>query len=312
MLNSRLLKQFIAVAEELHFGRAAERVNIAQSPLSQAMQKLETYVGTALFLRNKRAVSLTPAGKVFLDEAYQWLKYEQLAIERAQSAKNGEIGHLSIGFIGSAGYGFMPTLINHFRQSHPRIRLRLVEMTTLDQLEQLKNRYLDLGLLRTPLAQKTSLIQTHLYAHDKLMVALPKKHPLSGQKTIGLKQLAHESFVAFSKEKVPAAHAQMIAACSTAGFYPDIAQECSQVASVICFVAAGLSIALIPSNLTALIHPKVQYIPLSDKTPFLNQEISIAWRNNDDSPALASFLKAAKSLQEQIGLGNRRSPIQPA
>ncbi len=296
MLNGKLLRQYIAVAEELHFGRAAQRVNMAQPPLSQAMQKLEAYVGAALFLRNKRNVSLTVAGKVFLDEAHQWLRYEQLAIERTQYAKNGDIGHLSLGFIGSVGYGFMPALINRFRQSHPGIRLRLLEMTTLDQIERLNNRYLDIGLLRTPLAQKSPAIETRLYARDTLMVAVPLGHPLSGEKSIKLKQLARESFVAFSKEKVPAAHAQLISACSLAGFYPDIAQECSQVASMVCFVAAGVSVALIASNLTALMHPKIRYIPLSDKNQFLTQEISLAWRAGDNHPALASFLNAAQPL----------------
>src|SRR3546814_18093963 len=104
MLNSRLLRQFIAVAEELHYGRAAARVGIAQSPLSQAIQKLEAYVGTPLFLRNKRTVSLTTAGKIFLEEAYQWLKYERVAIERTQHDRHGETGQLSLGFIGSAGF----------------------------------------------------------------------------------------------------------------------------------------------------------------------------------------------------------------
>src|SRR3546814_5098941 len=105
MLNSRLLRQFIAVAEKLHYGRAAARVGIAQSPLSQAIQKLEAHVGTPLFLRNKRTVSLTPAGRIFLEEAYQWLKYERVAIERTQHACNGENGPLALGFIGSDGQG---------------------------------------------------------------------------------------------------------------------------------------------------------------------------------------------------------------
>jgi len=294
MLNSRLLRQFIAVAEELHYGRAAARVGIAQSPLSQAIQKLEAHVGTPLFLRNKRTVSLTPAGKIFLEEAHQWLKYERVAIERTQHACNGETGQLSLGFIGSAGYGFMPELISHFRRQYPQVRLRVVEMTTKDQLEQLKGRGLDLGLLRTPLPQEAALIETRLYKHDRLMVALPRTHSLAGQRRIALRQLAGESFVAFSREKVPAAHAQLISACNEAGFYPDIEQECSQVGGVICLVAAGLSVALVPSNLASLMHPKVQYLPLADRSRFLTQEISVAWRKGDDNPALASFLKVAR------------------
>lgn len=298
MLNSRLLRQFIAVAEELHYGRAAFRVGMAQSPLSQAIQKLEAYVGTPLFLRNKRSVALTPAGKVFLEEAYQWLKYERVAIERTQHASTGEIGQLSLGFIGSTGYGYMPELIGLFRHEYPQVRLRMVEMTTKDQIEQLKGRYLDLGLLRTPLPQEAAQIETRLYKRDRLMAALPGTHPLAGRKTIELRQLAHESFVSFSKEKVPTAHAQLIAACATANFYPNIEQECSQVGGVICLVAAGLSVAVIPSNLTSLMHPKVKYVPLSDDTHYLTQEVSMAWRQGDGNPALASFLAVAQTLAD--------------
>ncbi|WP_083228667.1 LysR family transcriptional regulator [Bordetella sp. H567] len=301
MLNARLLRQFIAVAEELHYGRAAQRVGIAQSPLSQAIQRLEVYVGTPLFLRNKRSVALTPAGRVFLEEAHQWLQYERIAVERAQHAAGGEIGQLSIGFIGSAGYGFMPELIGRFRSLYPQVRLRVVEMTTRDQLDQLKGRSLDVGLLRTPLPQEGAMIHTRLHQYDRLMAAVPLHHPLAGRKRIALRELAQDSFVAFSRDKVPAAHAQLISACATAGFHPRIEQECAQVASVVCLVAAGLSVALIPSNLASLIHPKVRYIPLSDKTESLRQEISLAWRRDDDNPALACFLDAARPLSMARG-----------
>lgn len=294
MLNSKLLRQFIAVAEELHFGRAAQRVNIAQSPLSQAIQKLEEQLDVQLFERNKRNVTLTAAGRVFLEEARQWLKYERLAIERAQHARNGDIGHLSMGFIGSVGYGFMPDLITRFRKQYPNITFRLVETTTLDQLEQLQNHNLDVGLLRTPLASQAPGVKTRFYARDRLMVALSVNHPLSNRKRISLKELAQESFVAFSRERVPAAHAQLIAACMEVGFYPNIEQECAQVASMVCIIATGLSVALVAGNLTALIHPSVRYIPLSDKTPHLHQEISVAWREDDKNPALTSLLKVAQ------------------
>jgi DNA-binding transcriptional LysR family regulator len=296
MLNGKLLRQFIAVAEELHYGRAAQRVGIAQSPLSQAIQRLEGHVGTPLFLRNKRSVALTPAGRVFLEEAYQWLQYERVAVERAQHAASGEIGQLSIGFIGSAGYGFMPELIGRFRERYPQVRLRVVEMTTKDQLEQLKGRSLDLGLLRTPLPQEASMIATRLHQYDRLMAALPIHHPLARSKRIALRQLAQESFVAFSRDKVPAGHAQLLSACAAAGFHPRIEQECAQIASVVCLVAAGLSVALIPSNLASLIHPKVRYVALADKTESLRQELSLAWRRDDANPALASFLDAARPL----------------
>jgi DNA-binding transcriptional LysR family regulator len=296
MLNSRLLRQFIAVAEELHYGRAALRVGMAQSPLSQAIQRLEAFVGTPLFLRNKRAVSLTPAGRAFLEEAYQWLKFEQIAIERAQHASSGEIGQLSLGYIGSAGYGFMPDLIRQFRSRYSQVRLRVVEMTTKDQIERLQERALDLGMLRTPLPREGAMFETLLYKHDRLMAALPASHPLAGRKAVALRELARESFVSFSREKVPSAHAHLVSACAAAGFTPNIEQECSQVGSVMCLVAAGLSVALVPSNLASLMHPKVRYLPILDDGSHLVQEVSIAWRKDDNNPALASFLAVAREL----------------
>ena len=160
MLHSRLLRQFIAVAEELHFGRAAERANMAQSPLSQAIRKLEAQVGTPLFERNKRNVALTAAGQVLLKEAYQWLEREQATLERVRHASSGEIGHLSIGFRGSIGYGLMPELISQFRQRFPRVQLRLVESATLEQLELLEQRSLDVGFLRTPLPYRSPGLRT--------------------------------------------------------------------------------------------------------------------------------------------------------
>jgi len=295
-----LLKQYIAVAEELHYGRAAERVGIAQSPLSQAIQKLEAHVGTPLLVRNKRSVSLTEAGRVFLEEAYQWLKYEQVAIERTQHARDGRIGRLSIGFIGSAGYGFMPELVSEFRRQYPHVRLRLIEMTTKDQMEQLQRRYLDAGMLRTPLPRESQQILTQFHKHDQLMAALPRHHRLARKNRIDLSELAGDTFAAFSKEKIPAAHAQLITACAAAGFSPDIEQECTQIASIVCLVAAGLAVALIPGNLASLMHPKVQYVPLSNEGGFLTQQISIAWRTGDDNPALTSWLKVAAALSDPL------------
>lgn len=268
---------------------------MAQSPLSQAIQKLEAFVGTPLFVRNKRSVSLTPAGKVFLEEAYQWLRYEQRAIERTRYASSGDLGQLALGYIGSAGYGFMPDLIRLFRAHYPQVRLRVVEMTTKDQIGQLEGRALDLGMLRTPLPGEGSRLDTLLYRHDRLMAAVPINHPLARQQSIDLRQLARDSFISFSREKVPTAYAQLLTVCAAAGFSPRIEQECAQVGGVICLVAAGLSVALIPSNLASLIHPKVRYLPLADRNPDLIQEVSIAWRSNDDNPALASFLKMVRT-----------------
>jgi DNA-binding transcriptional LysR family regulator len=298
MLNKRLLRQFIAVAEELHFGKAALRVGIAQSPLSQAIQKLEAYVGAPLFVRTKRSVALTAAGRVFLGEAYQWLKHEDAVIARTLSANAGTTGRLLVGFIGSAGYGFMPELVSRFRSAYPQVRLRLIEMNTKDQVEHLKSGYLDAGLLRLPLPGGTEELETRPYKRDQLMAALHRDHPLAGEASIDLLELANEPFVAFSREKIPAAHAQLISACVDAGFYPEIDQECTQIASVICLVAAGVAVALVSGNLTALIHSNVRYVPLRNESRFLAQHVAIAWRKGDENPALISLRDVAAQLAD--------------
>jgi DNA-binding transcriptional LysR family regulator len=292
MISERLLRQFVAVAEELHFGRAAERMHIAQPAISQAIHKLETYIGVALFVRNRRGVALTHAGQVFLAQTYQTLHQTTLSIERARDAGTGSVGSLVIGFIGSAGYGYTPDIIARFRQSYPGIELKLFEMSTLEQLEQFKNRHIDIGILRTPLIHEHAYLDFHLHARDRLVAAVPSNHRFSQRKRVALADLANESFAAFNRDKVPASYAQLMSDCLTAGFQPKIAQECSQVSGLICVVAAGLGIAIVPSDLRSLKHPKVHYVDLQSGPGNLRVEISFAWRRDNHNPALRSFRAA--------------------
>lgn len=293
MISERLLRQFVAVAEELHFGRAAERLHIAQPALSNAIQKLERLVGVKLFARNRRGVELTPAGRVFLEQTHQTLQQSALAIERARAAASGRSGNLSVAFIGTAGYGYTPKIIARFRESHPGVELKIYEMSTLEQLEQLENRQIDVGILRTPLVKPQPRLNLRLYARDRLMVALPQGHRLSQRKRIALSELANESFVAFNRNDVPASYAQLMSICLAGGFHPKITQECSQVAGMVCVVAAGLGVAIIPADLRSLIHPKVSYVDLQGQDKSLSVEISFAWRNDNANPALQSFLQCA-------------------
>lgn len=292
MISERLLRQFVAVAEELHFGRAAERMHIAQSAMSQAIRKLEAYIGVPLFVRNRRGVALTHAGQVFLAQTYQTLRQTALSIERTRDAGSGGVGSLVIGYIGSAGYGYMPEIIAQFRKTCPGVALKLFEMSTLEQLEQFRNRQIDIGILRTPLMQEQAHLDCHRYAFDRLVAAVPSNHRFSQRKRIALADLANESFVAFNRDKVPASYAQLMSDCLTAGFQPKITQECSQVSGLVCVVAAGLGIAIVPSDLRSLKHPKVHYIDLHGGAESLKVEISFAWRRDNPNPALRSFRAA--------------------
>ncbi len=271
-------------------------MHIAQPALSHAIKKLEEYVGVELFARDRRGVALTQAGQVFLEQTYQTLAQGELAVERAQNAANGSAGHLSIGFIGSSGYGFMPSIIARFRDNYPGIDIRIAEMPTLEQLEQLENRQIDVGILRTPLTKKKDFLNLRLFARDRLMVAVHQDHHLAQRSELALAELADEPLVTFNRDKVPASYAQLMSACLAAGFHPRIAQECSQVAGVICVVAAGLGLAIIPSDLKSLMHPKVRYIALRGDDKHVNIELSLAWRKDDRNPVLNSFLASAGAL----------------
>lgn len=290
MLSQRLLHQFVAVAEELHFGRAALRLHIAQPALSRAIQRLEAYVGVALLERNQRRVTLTPAGRMFLEQTYQTLEQSTLSVERARSVAHGTSGHLSIGFIGSAGYGFVPTIIEAFRQRFPNVELTLTEMSTLEQLGHLESRRIDVGILRTPLPKQHHVLNLRHYASDGLVVALHADHPLASHRRLQLQELANESFVAFAPEKVPASYAQLMAACLAAGFLPRVTQQCSQVAVIVGLVAADMGVAIVPADLQSLQHPKVRYVPLQSNSSPLNVEVSFAWRKDSTNPTLSSFL----------------------
>src|SRR5580698_6408894 len=151
MIAARLLNQFIAVAEELHFGRAAARLHMAQPPLSQAIQNLEEMVGVALFARSRHFVALTPAGKVFLDEARALLAQGQQAIDAARRANEGVSGRVAVGFVGSVSYELLPRMLRQFRIRFPTIHIDLRELTSVEQIENLRTGKIDIGILRLPI-----------------------------------------------------------------------------------------------------------------------------------------------------------------
>jgi DNA-binding transcriptional LysR family regulator len=289
-MELRYFEYFIAVADELSFSRAAERLSISQPPLSQQIQRLEKELGVQLFIRTKRKVELTEAGKIFLEEARRTLAQADAAIKTAQRAGRGEVGRLVIGFVGSSAYGFLPTAIRTFRERFPDVELILKELTTMEQVEALSAGQIDLGFLRPPIFEDE--LEQESVQKEPFLIAVSEKHPLAHLPTAPLKALMHEPFILVPRTLAPGFYDQMIAICAKAGFHPKMVQEAIQFHVIVSLVAAGLGIAFVPSSIQTFQRADVVYLPLEQVTT--QAEIVAVWRKNSSSLVLRSFLQVVR------------------
>src|SRR5690348_11319775 len=258
-MELRHLEYFVALAEELNFSRAAKRLYITQPSLSQQIQSLEKEIGVQLLQRTKRSVRLTEAGQLFLEEAYRALDQVQQAVHTAQRADRGEIGQLTIGFVGSSAYGFLPTVIRTFRERFPEVALILRERTTVEQIQMLRDGQIQVGFLRPPILDET--LQQTVVQQEPFLVALPKTHPQASVPHVPLPALANESFILVPYKLAPGLYTQMTNMCMQAGFQPRMVQEAIQFHVIISLVAAGLGIALVPACIQTFRRPDVVYRP---------------------------------------------------
>jgi DNA-binding transcriptional LysR family regulator len=290
-MELRHLRYFLAVAEELHFGRAAERLAIAQPPLSQQIQALERELGVALFTRGP--VRLTPAGEAFQREARATLDHAERAAEAARAAARGELGTLRVGFVSSVAYGSLPQAVRLFRERNPRVALTLTERTTAAQLMGLHAGDLDVGFFRMDYA---SLVEPDLLAEpiarEPYVLALPVGHRLAALERVPLAEAAPEPFISFPKGSSPSLHGQIERYCLRAGFTPRIVQETTLMQTIIALVAAGLGVALVPGSLRRLQLEGVVYRPLVEAD--VHTELVAVRRRNDGLPALDAFLASVR------------------
>jgi DNA-binding transcriptional LysR family regulator len=289
MIPGRLLNQFIAVAEELHFGRAAARLQMAQPPLSQAIRNLEDMVGVQLLARSKHAVSLTPAGRAFLEQARELIAHGQRAIDIARRASEGLTGRIAIGFMGSVSYELLPRILREFRTRFPAIHVDLREQTSVEQIESLHAGKLDLGLVRVPLVNAADLNMRTIEV-ERFIAVLPRDHRLAASRSLRLEDLAEAPFMIFPADKSPSLHAKFLMACDEAGFSPRIAHEAWQMASMVSLVAAGMGVALLPAQVRNSPHPGVVYKDLDNDSRHLELKIAAAWRGDNLSAGVHSFL----------------------
>lgn len=285
-MELRHLRYFIAVAEELHFGRAAERLHIAQPPLSQQIRQLEEELGFQLFHRTKRQVQLTEAGQVFLNESYRIFRQLDQAIQAGQRASRGEMGQLVIGFVSSAAYNVLPGVLQTFRSQFPAVNLTLRELTTDQQLQRLREGRIDVGFLRPPVGDDSFDLTPIL--QEPLVVALPEVHPLAQFPQISLRSLVGEPFILFPRPLAPGLYDQIISFCQQANFSPHVVQEAVQMQTIVSLVAAEIGIALVPASLQNLQRTGVVYKPVAEPTP--KAAIAVVWRRQETSPIVRRFL----------------------
>lgn len=303
-MELRHLRYFVVLAEELHFGRAAEKLHISQPPLSMQIRALEEELGVTLFNRTQRHVSLTQAGQVLLQEARQVLARMEQAVLVTRRAGRGEIGQLAVGFISVADYNVLPVVLREFRRRYPLVNLTLREATTDAQVADLVAGRLDVGFLLPPVAEPA--LESVPVLREPLIAALPEKHPLArGTGRLALERLRDAPFILFPRPYAPGLYDDIVSCCKAAGFSPRVEQEAIQMQTIVSLVSAELGVALIPASLTHLRRTGVVYKPLKQATPLT--EIHLAWRRGDDLPALRVFVELAKQVTER---GN--SPKMPA
>jgi DNA-binding transcriptional LysR family regulator len=293
-LDLRRLRYFVGVAEELHFGRAARRLNLSQPSLSIQIRALERDVGTPLLARTQRRVELTEAGRVLLEDGRRLIGQSEAAIVHARRAAAGSIGRLAIGFVSTADYSILPPLVRRFRRKHPGVALKLRELTDNLQQALLLSGELDLGLSALPMPAPELMARPAF--REPLIAAVPAAHALAkGARRIRLRALASEGFILFPRELAPGLYDLVIAACQRAGFTPTIAQEAIQMQTILGLVAAGLGVAVVPHCMSRLGRDDVRYLAL-DATGFV-VETSALWQKSNAAPALAALLAELPPLR---------------
>ncbi len=286
------MRYFVAVAEELHFTRAAERLHIGQPPLSHQIQMLEEEVGAALFARTKRWVRLTEAGRLFLEDARRILALSEQAAETARRASRGEVGELRIGFTSATPFtAFFPNVINTYRKRFPDVRLSLKEMATMRQIMAIEERSLDIGFVRPPEVQIPAAVELTALRDDPLLLVMPTHHRLARKSVVPFQECIDEPFVMYPQNAGTGIYPQFVRLCREAGFDPKIAQEAREASTIIGLVAAGCGISILPVSFKTIRMVGVCYRPLSGTSA--TTTLMLATRAGETAPLIDAFFKLA-------------------
>jgi DNA-binding transcriptional LysR family regulator len=282
------LRYFAILAEELHFGRAAVRLGIAQPFLSQKIRTLEEAIGSTLFLRTSRRVELTQAGAAFLESVRKTLGELQRGTHRVHALERGELGTLDIGYVMIGMLMAVPNLLKAFRSAYPRVRLSLHEISTVPGATQLRQGDFDVGFLSGPVIEPG--VQVHRVWSEPFCAAVPSDHLLAKARKIHLRDLAREPFVSVVRWSSPVMYDRMMRDCQAAGVTFSIVEEAGSWQAAVSLVAAGMGVTIAPACVSRLRFPRVKYRELSGKAPAY--DLALCTGEGPLSPAVETFLKS--------------------
>lgn len=314
-LEIRLLRYFVTVAEELHFGRAAARLAITQPPLSQAIQALEALLGVELFVRTRRSVRLSAVGKDLLPEVQRLLGSADALRTLALSLARGEAGRLSLAFVSTADYGILPDVLGDYTSSRPGVRLTLTEATSDVQAEEIAAGRVDAGFVIPPLPVRHGAALSYMpIVRETLILAVPEALAsrlgldLRATKNVGvsLSDLADERLIIFPRELAPGFHDTIVDYYAALGVAPRMGQQAIQMQTIVSLVSAGMGIALVPDSLRKLRRTGVVYCSLRGAGPQL--ETGLAWRATDTSPVLSGFIDVVRHYAVTVSLSRVDAP----
>lgn len=293
-IEVRHLRYFLAVAETLHFGRAAEKLGMAQPPLSQQIKNLERILGYALFDRTTRGVKLTTVGQFFAERAQHTLSRMQDDVEMARRVGAGKVGVLNVGFSGSVMLTALPKAIESYRRHHPNVELRLRELVTAEQIPALLDGTLAIGFLRDGEAREGLSLESVL--HEPYIAVLPSRHKLAKKKLLSPADLKDEPFVLFERRMGNLAFNRTVACCEAAGFRPVVVQYAPQWPTALRLVAAGLGVSIAPACVANYMMPEVTYRKLRSRHW---SSIDIGTKAGLENPAAEAFLQIVRPVLRQ-------------
>lgn len=295
-MDLRQLQYFVAVAEERHFGRAAQRLHMSQPPLSMQIKNLEADLGVRLLNRNTRQVTLTDAGSTFLERARTILAAAEEARNAARGAEQGLQGRLHVGFISSATLSLLPPSIRLFRERFGGVELELKELTSAQQIDALYEDEINVGLVRLPL--RAPGIRLEPVLEERLVVALPSGHALEEFERVSLEAMADLPLIFFTRQLIPGFHAQIVELFQRIGTFPKVTQHAVHLQTVVGLVASGVGIALLPESAERVSREGVVYRALDE--PDATSWMGLAWVDGEESKLVKNFIRAVRDVAGKV------------
>ena len=287
-MELRHLRYFVSVAEELHFRKAAEKLHIVQPALSKQISALEKELGVLLLERDRRHVTLTEAGRVFLEEALEVLAQADGAVSRARAVSRGEVGRLNIGFIQPALADLLPRTLRVFKQHYPGVKLTIGESTSRTTIERIASRSMHFAFTRLPIEPRPDLC-AEVISEEPVLLVVPADHRLAARESVTIGDLAEEDLILIDRKVEPELHDYYVAACNTAGFSPRVAHEVNSTWVAIGLVAGGLGVGFAPSSARLAAQHNVAYLPIDGDVPKLT--IGAVYHSGPRPTVLENFLR---------------------